>query len=209
MKAVKIGLFAIGVLVVGVLTLYLTRASETRTWATPETAAKVHDAPADLLPTPSPGPDELGSAQAASSEEIPIEESRTTIPVSREFDRIFGYQRPGGNTGSSIKLHEKLEQERRDPEWAAETEQVYRNFIHGSTDLHSRGVVPEIDCRATLCELRLIASGADKDTDWAKLLLSMPWPPGGSPVNFDWDYQGGVTAVIVHVMFKRQIPSAN
>lgn len=206
MKAVNSGLLAIGVLVVSGFTLYSTRGSEKPT-SPKEQPIKAHSiakaSPAvSIAPSRSAPPDPAPHGDGAQAQASP-----SVIPVSREFDRIFRNQRPGASTASTIKMHAKIEQQRRDPDWASQTEQAYRNYFQGQPDLLVYGS-PEVNCRETLCELRLVAHGADKATEWTKILMkpgSMPWPAGGIPVVVNWDYQGGVTAVIVHTMFQRRI----
>ncbi len=201
MKATSIGPIALGVLIGGGgMFLY--------THNTREESAKLTE---KVLAIPAPASSENHRASTASSpiqvpvpaqapaptENKPVDASNVPIPLRYEFDAVMR-KYPG-----NAQLHTKLEQEPRDPVWAQATEDAFRNFFQGNPEMARYGI-PEIDCRTSICEIRLIAFNADKTTDWMPVAFkssSSPRPKDGFPFGFASDEQNGVTAVIFHVGF--------
>ncbi len=134
----------------------------------------------------------------------PINTLGTPVKVSREFDRMLSTDRPGGASVDTIRMHARLEKEPRDPIWAAATEAAYLNFFQGKPELLRYGT-PEVDCRMSMCELRLVVASGDKNIDWGQLMTrpgTLPPPEGGLPLVFDRDEHDGITATMVHTFFR-------
>lgn len=148
-------------------------------------------------PTPAPAP----------GVESPVDASIKTIPVSHEFEAIFT------KYSSFARLHAELEQQPLDLDWAPATEEAFRNHLQGIPELSRYGIFPEVDCRTSLCELRLVAYGADKGTDWSQVLLQVNqgqqqrgtfhWVEGGIPL-VTWEEQDGATAIVIQTRFPKR-----
>lgn len=79
-----------------------------------------------------------------------------------------------GNIG---KLHETMESEDRDPNWAYAMEDEIRRFISSGISTPD-AVINLIECRATMCEIQVTLAGGSVSMKWAILIGQMkrePW----------------------------------
>lgn len=208
MKSSTVGLIVVSALVLGGVTLYALRGTNEQPHASESTStlAPVSDS-LRLGTSAEPLLQEAEQTQAAVPVQAEVIEAAVVpIPVSQEFDRIFKNQNPGANTAGTIRMHARLESQARDQDWAATTENGFRDFYTGKPELHLYRT-PEVDCRTSICEVRLLAYGSSKDADYWYQLVSkpgaIPMPAGAMPLVLAWDPQEGMTAVIVHMMFSR------
>src|SRR5690606_15964398 len=203
-----IGLFAISVLAAAGLTLYFTHGN----WEQP---AARNPSPV-MLQTPSPSsfsPRDSSPVASAPPSQVPVSGEKkqydppiVAIPVYPEFDRLLSNTRPGRQSKEVIAMHAKLERQARDPAWADEMEEALRKFYLETPELSRYGVSPQVDCRTSDCEVRMLAY-ADETTNWKQILISgklekpgsSAWSAEGFAAVTDLDERDGVTAIIVQV----------
>jgi hypothetical protein len=206
----KLSWIIIGVLALSGLFVYLSQdweetpalidsqiASRTPSEVALSTAAEGQAATAASTVTPTPS-----DAPLSGESTKPVNSSFIALPVSREFDAVFG------SSADARSLHIKLEQQPRDPIWAPETETAYRNWVQGKTDLLRYGIRTEVDCRTNMCELRLLAYGGEQSSELYGLLVKQPGsfslPDGGTTLLVDGDHQDGVTTIIIQTAFPKR-----
>lgn len=131
--------------------------------------------------------------------------SLVAIPVRQEFKPMLR------RSIEMTTMHAELESQPRDPTWASATEKAYRlYFSEGKPELLRYGMTSEIECRTNMCEVRLLAYGADKAMNWYRLLEKpglYPSPTGSVPVVVNWDEHDGVTAIFIITKFQNRTSS--
>jgi hypothetical protein len=141
-----------------------------------------------------------------SSENDKVDLPIVAIPVYPEFDRLLSNQRPGRHSKEVVAMHAKLEREPRDAAWATEMEDALRKFYMGKPELRRYGVIPQVDCRTSTCEVRMLAFSAD-DFDLELTMEkpgSAPWPTGAVLLVADFDKRETATAFIIQVGFPKR-----
>jgi hypothetical protein len=125
------------------------------------------------------------------------------VPTGPEFDVLF-------KKDINMRIwHSKLEKQPRDAIWATEMEEALRRHFLVHPDFAGYGVNPEVHCRTSLCEVRMLAYGADKGANWADLRdkpgsQSAPWPAKAFAGVINWDERDGETAVYFNVAFRNR-----
>ena len=142
-------------------------------------------------------------APAPISEVKPVHLVIDAVPMRPEFDILLA-RNVNIRTG-----HSKLERQPRDPAWAAETESAFRAFLLSSPSFSRYGIDPQVDCRTSFCEVRMLAYGAEKDTKWHYLIEEPGSPNAPRPAKafagvIDWEEKDGVTAVYFLVSFRNR-----
>lgn len=111
------------------------------------------------------------------------------------------------------RLHALFEQEPRDTDWASRTEQLWEGYFGRNSDLLEYGR-PTAHCRASRCEIRLLAWGAPKMTPghWFRLLFPLQGggpPPGTYSRGLSYHEGESATAVVLQISYGRDSHASN
>jgi hypothetical protein len=157
----------------------------------PPCAAHEPAGPADATPSPparaaaaSPGPAPAVTAAAsnetatAASAVPDAEYTGYSQPVEAGpvFRKIMAAPSPPGAENRLAQMHRALEREVRDDSWAYPMEAEIQNSLVAETSA-GRLTVEHLECRATLCELRLsgIAANEPSLSSWIAASGKQPW----------------------------------
>ena len=117
-------------------------------------------------PTPAPAAeDSPGEAQA--------------IDVGPIFTKQFAETAREGYRDAMAEAHHALEREKRDDSWAYPMEAEIENSLVPDTSMGNFRK-EHVECRASMCEVRLTARGADQAAAlqrWNESLRTQPWSP--------------------------------
>ena len=145
----------------------------------PAPAARAGDEPPPpVLARPAlPSAPAVATAPAATS--VPDEEySGYSQPVDAGgvFRKVMAQTPPPGTENRLGELHRALERELRDDSWAYPMEAEIQNSLVAETSAGKLDV-EHLECRATLCELRLSGNAASEQslTDWTAAVGKQPW----------------------------------
>ena len=151
------------------------------TTADPAPAARAGDEPPLPVPArsvlPSATPPTVTTAPAATA--VPdAEYSGYSQPVDAGtvFRKLMAQAPPPGTENRLGELHRALERELRDDSWAYPMEAEIQNSLVAETSAGKLDV-EHLECRATLCELRLSGSAASEQSlaDWTAAVGKQPW----------------------------------
>lgn len=202
MKTSNIALLTVGILTAGGLALNLWRSPAEHAAAPAENRVIDLNPPDGNRATRTLSPTQPQEPSERGSESEPTGDSIIAVPVSHEIESVFRM------SPYAMSMHLKLEQQPRDPVWAGEMEEAYGKWIHGKSELARHGVRPEVDCRTSMCEVRLMAYGGGNSKELYDLLMKQPgtapWPEGGIEAVADGNEQDGVTTVVIHTVFPRR-----
>lgn len=147
------------------------------------TAATV---PADSVPAPTMASRPRPSA-ATTTLPGPLPDSATVpddeysgylqpVDVGPVFKKIMAQKPPPGAENHLGDLHRALERELRDDSWAYGMEAEIQNSLVAETSA-GKLTVEHLECRATLCELRLSGSAVSEQAlaDWSGTVGKQPW----------------------------------
>jgi hypothetical protein len=154
----------------------------------------VNTAPSSAIPVPArpagssafepPPPARAESpvaAQAIPTAAVPVQEAEYSgysqpIDAGPAFQKVMAQKPPPGTENRLGDLHRALERELRDDSWAYPLEAEIQNSLVAETS-SGRLTVEHLECRATLCELRLSGSAANEQslTDWSSSVGKQPW----------------------------------
>lgn len=121
------------------------------------------------------------------------------IPFPSGFDPFL----KGEDTAA--RAHRALEREPRDDAWASESEAEWARYLAANAGLAGYGA-PDVQCRTTRCEVRLLAVGAPVmgAAGWFGLLFpSREGLPGSLPPALAFDEKDGTTAVAIQIKYRR------
>lgn len=204
MKTLNIVVFVMGsVAGAGIAAYYLQRteppsgARETSTAL--ESLPGQENSSTSSLRTPGDGAIPQDKAEVVVSDNV--DASIVAIPLPPEFDRVFL------KSIDTRKMRRMLERQPRDPIWATAMEEAHRNYILSKPELLAFGIFPEVECRSSVCEARMLARGGDETKEWLKFLEkpgSVPWPEGGVPLVIASDQHSGTTAIMIHTAFQNR-----
>ncbi len=121
---------------------------------------------------------------------------------------------PGGSQGAaSSKQHwteqqqSILDTEPRDDAWSYFAEQSIIQFL-GSHPLGSEFDVEYVECRSTICQLKVTGFDASTGPSWQRIMFDLrqePWAEFGQHGNTWGDVEGGF--VIIETMYRDQSPN--
>jgi hypothetical protein len=143
------------------------------------------DSYADAPRPPAPAPVRAASPPAAAAPTASTtvampdaEYGGYTQPVDAGpvFQKLMSQKPPPGADNRLGDLHRALERESRDDSWAYPMEAEIQNSLVAETSA-GRLSVEHLECRATLCELRLSGNVANEQslTDWTAATGKQPW----------------------------------
>jgi hypothetical protein len=143
---------------------------------------------------------------------VPVAASPGSIatPYPSEFQRILENRRPGYRYESIADLHKKFAHQDRDPDWANEAEDKFRNHFAESSQIIPYGQ-PTVECKTSMCEVRLSTDRAGPDTDWQRIVT----PPRPDPQSDSYSISGfgmatdeldGKNSVVLIVTYDRSRP---
>jgi len=101
------------------------------------------------------------------------------IDVGPVFGKQFADSAAQGYRDAMAEAHHALEREARDESWAYSMEAEIDNSLVPETSM-GNFKKEHLECRASMCELRLTARGADQAAAlrrWNESLQSQPWSP--------------------------------
>ena len=128
-------------------------------------------------PMPATGvPPAIAPAAAATAEASGDVQSIDVGPV---FSKQFAETATQGYRDATAEAHHALERETRDDSWAYPMEAEIENSLVADTSMGNFRK-EHVECRASMCEVRLTARGADQAAAlqrWNESLRSQPWSP--------------------------------
>jgi len=121
----------------------------------------------------------MATAAAPVAELVPeAEYGGYTQPVDTGpvFRKLMAQKPPAGTENRLGDLHRALERELRDDSWAYPMEAELQNSLVAETSA-GKLTVEHLECRATLCELRLSGNAANEQSlaDWTAAAGRQPW----------------------------------
>jgi len=102
-----------------------------------------------------------------------------SIDVGPIFSKQFAETATQGYRDATAEAHHALEREARDDSWAYPMEAEIENSLVADTSM-GNFKKEHVECRASMCEVRLTARGADQAAAlqrWNESLRSQPWSP--------------------------------
>ena len=130
-------------------------------------------------PRPSAATTTLPSGPLPESATVPDTEYsgyQQPVDVGPVFKKVMAQKPPPGAENQLGDLHRALERELRDDSWAYAMEAEIQNSLVAETSAGSL-TVEHLECRATLCELRISGSPASEQAlnDWSGAVGRQPW----------------------------------
>lgn len=101
------------------------------------------------------------------------------IDVGPVFSKQFAETATQGYRDAAAEAHHALEREARDDSWAYPMEAEIENSLVADTSM-GNFKKEHVECRASMCEVRLTARGPDQAAAlqrWNESLRSQPWSP--------------------------------
>jgi hypothetical protein len=132
-----------------------------------------------------PGAASPPATAPASSEEPEYTGYHQAIDVGPVFRRHFEQDAAAGTGNSMAMAHRELEREVRDDAWAYAIEAEIESSLIAETSLGNFRR-EHVECRATLCEIRISGEGDQQETamqNWNESLGGKPW---ASRVNLNY-----------------------
>jgi len=140
------------------------------------------DAGPRVRPGASPGAAPPPAARPSVAAVSPIQEApgdAQPIDVGPVFSKQFAETAREGYRDAMAEAHHALEREARDDSWAYPMEAEIENSLVADTSMGNFRK-EHLECRASMCELRLTARGADQAAAlqrWNESLRTQPWSP--------------------------------
>jgi hypothetical protein len=118
---------------------------------------------------------------AGASPLTPADESAVSQPIDAGpvFGRQFADAAAQGFKDSIAEAHRALEREARDDSWSFPMEAEIQNSLVADTSM-GNFKLENLECRATMCELRMSARGDQQAAalqKWSDGIHSLPWAP--------------------------------
>jgi hypothetical protein len=135
-------------------------------------------------PGATPAPTALADAAAAQDA---AEYTGYVLPidVGPAFRKEVAAQSVPGNENHMGDAHRALEREMRDDSWSYPLEADIQNSLVADTSM-GNFKVEHLECRATLCEIRLSAQGGEQTaalSKWSDNMHTLPWASRAVPIS--------------------------